>query len=243
MTHRERLSPPTREALMKLVARFGLSPTLGAPLCRLVELLAGDPLAPTAVRDPGRILDDHLADSLVALDLAAVRSARRVVDIGSGAGLPGLPLALALPATGFTLLESNHRKAGFLSRAVKECELSNVTVVSQRAESWRAGIGVADVVTVRAVADLDVVAEYAAPLLRVGGSLVAWRGRRNPEAEARAARAAGLLGLEVLEPSEVQPFPDAQHRHLHLMVKVRDTPGRFPRRPGVAEKRPLGVPR
>jgi 16S rRNA (guanine527-N7)-methyltransferase len=85
-----------------------------------------------------------------------------------------------------------------------------------------------------------VVAEYAAPLLRVGGRLVAWRGRRDPADEAAGARAALQLGLEAREPVAVRPYPAAEHRHLHVMVKTGETPAKFPRRPGVARKRPLG---
>jgi 16S rRNA (guanine527-N7)-methyltransferase len=212
-------------------------------LTRLVELLALDPLAPTAVREPSRIVNDHLADSLVALELSVVSAAARIVDVGSGAGLPGLPLALALPAAEVVLLESNRRKASFISRAITETAAGNARAVAERAESWRDGLGSSDLVVVRAVADLDVVAEFAAPLLRVGGSVVAWRGKRDAPAEARGARAADQLGLEMLEPVAVQPFPTARHRHLHVFTKLSETPPGFPRRPGMAEKRPLGRPR
>lgn len=239
--NRPALPQSTLDSLARLLARFALPAELASPLGRLVELLAFAPQAPTAVRDPDRILDDHLADSLVALELAAVRSAAHALDLGSGAGLPGLPLALALPGADVLLLESNRRKAAFISHAALECGVVNATVVAERAETWRSGLGCCDLVTVRAVADLDVVAEYAAPLLRPGGSLVAWRGRRDLEAEARGRRAAAQLGLEVREPLEVRPFSAARHRHLHLMVKVGDTPDRFPRRPGMAVKRPLGL--
>jgi 16S rRNA (guanine527-N7)-methyltransferase len=240
---RETLPQPALESLARLLARFGLPQALAPAFTKLVELLAFDPLAPTAIREPDRILDDHLADSLVALELDIVRAAAQAIDLGSGAGLPGLPLALALPGSQYALVESNRRKACFISRAVDECGLPNATVVPERAERWRPVAGGSDLVTVRAVADLDVVAEYAAPLLRVGGSLVVWRGKRDVRAEARGARAAELLGLEALEPVAVQPFTSAQHRHLHVMSKVAETPGRFPRRPGIAEKRPLGLRR
>jgi 16S rRNA (guanine527-N7)-methyltransferase len=85
-----------------------------------------------------------------------------------------------------------------------------------------------------------VVAEYAAPLLRVGGTLVAWRGRRDAEAEAAGARAAEALGLSEPEIVPVQPYEGTHHRHLYLASKVRETPQGFPRRPGMALKRPLG---
>jgi 16S rRNA (guanine527-N7)-methyltransferase len=95
-------------------------------------------------------------------------------------------------------------------------------------------------VTARAVAALDVVAEYAAPLLRVGGTLVAWRGRRDSQAETAAAWAAEQLGLGSPEVRVARPYQGAEHRHLYLMSKVMETPSGFPRRPGMALKRPLG---
>ncbi len=119
-------------------------------------------------------------------------------------------------------------------------DLSNVEVVHGRAETWRDGLGSMDVVTARALASLDVVAEYAAPLLKLGGALVAWRGQRDAEAEAEGERAAATLGLTVEAPLRVEPYPGALNRHLHVMIKTSPTPERFPRRDGVARKRPLG---
>jgi 16S rRNA (guanine527-N7)-methyltransferase len=225
----------------ELAHRFELSPTAAGQLGQLAQLLASDPLAPTAVREPQRILDDHLADSLVALELESLRSAENVVDAGSGAGLPGLPLAVALPEARFVLVESSSRKCEFIVRAAATCGLQNVEVVDSRIEDWsRSGAGL-DVMLARALAPLEVVIEYAAPALRVGGQLVAWRGRRDPKAEERAARAADLLGLRLEEIRRVRPYEAAEARHLHLFSKVMDTPDRFPRRPGMAAKRPLGA--
>ncbi len=228
------------DRLDALARRFALSPRGVDSLRALVDLVADDPHAPTTIREPGAIIDDHVADSLVALDLAPVRAARHAIDLGSGAGFPGLPLAIALPGTRFTLLESSDRKCVFLRRAVHQCAISNADVVHRRAESFRDGLSEYDLATARAVAHLDVTAEYAAPLLRTGGSLVAWRGRRDPEAEAAASLAARELGLGEAEIHRVEPYPAAAHRHLYLMSKVSETPVRFPRRPGVASKHPLG---
>lgn len=236
-------TPPrkTASSVEELARRFGLDPTAGPKLQRLLELLTSDPNAPTSIRGVRRAVDDHLADSLVALEVSAVRTAESLVDIGSGAGLPGLPLAIARPEARVSLLESNLRKAHFISRAIRECDIVNAQVAAVRAESWPDGLATFDVATVRAVSDLSVVAEYAAPLLRVGGCLVAWRGRRDAAAETRARRAAEVLGLDVLAPLHVAPYPAARQRFLHVMVKVSDTPERFPRRPGMAEKRPLAA--
>jgi 16S rRNA (guanine527-N7)-methyltransferase len=231
--------PALARALTELVARFGLPADAGARLGALLRLLTEDPHAPTTVHAPLAVVRDHLADSLVALELGEVRAATRIADLGAGAGLPGLPLAMALPAAQVTLVESNGRKCAFLRRACEACDVANVDVVHARAEEWRAGIGRCDLVTGRALAPLGVVAEYAAPLLAVGGALVAWRGRRDPDDEATAAAAASELGLELGRVLPVAPYPGALHRHLHVLVKTGPTPERFPRRAGMARKRPL----
>jgi 16S rRNA (guanine527-N7)-methyltransferase len=227
--------------LAELADRFNLDPGAAERLMTLLDSLAGDPLAPTSVRDRPTALDDHIADSLVALDLPEVRAAGSIADIGSGAGLPGLPLAIALPGASVALVESNARKCAFIERAAVACGASNTSIVRARAESWPEGLERFDLVTARALAPLDVVEEWAAPLLRLGGTLVVWRGRRDAEAEAAAARAADQLGLELAEARPVQPYATAEHRHLHVMHKARPTPSAFPRRPGIARKRPLGA--
>lgn len=226
--------------LRELTERFGLTGDAGPRLRRLHHLLVEDPLAPTAVRDPIRVLDDHLADSLVALELEPVRTAAALADLGSGAGVPGLPLAIVLPSASVALVESAARKCTFLERAVSACGVGNARVVHARAEAWIEGLGSFDLITARALAPLEVVLEYAAPLLKLGGTVVAWRGARDAAAEEAAARAAGELGLEVGDVVPVKPYPGAQNRHLHLMSKVTETPRGFPRRPGRALKRPLG---
>jgi 16S rRNA (guanine527-N7)-methyltransferase len=223
-----------------LVARYELPARTSAPLLTLLLRLVDDRHAPTSIRDRERALEDHLADSLVALDLPEIRGAGDLVDIGAGAGLPGLPLAIALRDARVTLLEANARKCEFIASAAAECGVANAEVVAGRAEAWPEGIEAFDVVTARALARLDVVAEYAAPLLRVGGALVAWRGRRDPEDEAAGAVAAQRLGLAQIAPIAVTPYPGAQYRHLHVMRKLNPTPPGFPRRPGIARKRPLG---
>lgn len=231
-----------RASIDGLVSRWRLPAGSPASLLALLEQLTEDPHAPTSVQAPEDVLRDHLADSLSALALREVRLARSIADIGSGAGLPGLPLAIALPQAEVQLVESSERKCRFIERAAGFCGLRNARVVHMRAEDLGRRSPPLDLVTARAVAPLSVVAEYAAPLLRVGGALVVWRGRRSAEAELAADAAAKQLGLEVQPPVPVEPYPGAQHRHLHLMLKVSPTPSRFPRRPGMAKKRPLPDP-
>lgn len=228
-----------RRRLEQLATRHGLAPDAVDALERLLELLRADATAPTAVRDPATAVDAHVADALVALDLDRVRRARRIADLGAGAGFPGLVLAAALPEAEAALVEANGRKCAFLERAVKEMGVRNVEIVPERAESWPDGIGSRDLVTARAVAPLAVLIEYAAPLLAYRGALVAWKGRRDDEEERDAAAAAVVTGLELSEILPVKPWSGAEHLHLYVYVKVGSTPNRYPRRPGMASKRPL----
>lgn len=208
-------------------------------LSAVLTTLAADEHSPTTIRERGRAADVHVADSLVALELESIRAAARLADIGSGAGFPGLALAIALPHAEVTLLESQRRRCEFLERACGDAGVENAHVVWTRAEEWLEGVGRNDAVTARALAPQPVVLEYAAPLLRVGGALVDWRGVRAATEEDAADRAAATLGLRRVEIRKVTPFDGATNRHLHVFVKAHETPARFPRRPGIARKRPL----
>jgi 16S rRNA (guanine527-N7)-methyltransferase len=227
------------ELVEPLVERWSLPPPAADRLAALLAGLSADPTAPTSVRRLDEAAETHVADSLVALELDPVRAARRIADLGSGAGFPGLALAVALPHARVALVESAARKSAFLERAIAASGLPNAEAVHARAEAWPEGVEAHDLVTARALAALPVVVEYAAPLLALGGALVAWRGRRDPGAEAAAARAAAEVGLEPVEVRHVDPYPGARDRHLHVFRKVAATPSRFPRRPGMARKRPL----
>jgi 16S rRNA (guanine527-N7)-methyltransferase len=230
---------PSEGGLAALAARYQLGNEATAGLARLLRLLTSDPSAPTAIRDERAVLNDHLADSLVALECDSMRFAGEVLDLGSGAGLPGLPLAIARPEASFTLLESSSRKCRFLRRAVEVCRVPNAAVVHDRAETFDGGREGYDLVTTRAVASPAVSAEYAAPLLRTGGIVLLWRGQRDTGAETALAFAASQLGLGEPSIRAVEPYSGARHRHLYVLTKLGETPPRFPRRPGIALKRPL----
>jgi 16S rRNA (guanine527-N7)-methyltransferase len=217
-----------------------LSPAQLAQLARVLEVLERDEHAPTTVRTALAATERHLADSLVGLDLDYLIDARVIADLGAGAGFPGLALAVALPSARVSLVESQRRKCEFLERICTAARVENASVVCARAEQWAAGIGANDAVVARALAPQPVVLEYAAPLLREGGALVDWRGKRERAEERAAAVAADELGLELREVRAVRPFTAATDRHVHVFVKVRPTPQRFPRRAGIARKRPLG---
>lgn len=236
-----RLDTDAADGISELAGRYALSGAAEDQLGRLGRLLSTARWAPTTVREPLQVRNDHLADSLVALELAPVRSAATIADLGAGAGLPGLCLAIGRPAARVWLVESNARKCRFIEHAIDVIGLENAIVVKERAECWSQGRDGCDLITARALAPLAVVAEYAAPLLVLGGTLVVWRGRRDPEDEAAAGRAVAELGLRLDDPIHVDPYPGTVNRHLYPLVKVAPTPDRFPRRPGMARKRPLGA--
>ena len=232
-------SSAVQARLDEVAARYGVPAGATDRLATLLDLVATEPASITSVRDPERGVDVHVADSLVALEIDAVRDAGKLADLGSGGGFPGLALAIALPDTQVALVESVRRKCAFLERAAGELGLDNVNVVNARAEAWPQGTGSHDVVTARALAPLGVVVEYASPLLRTGGSLVAWKGRRDPAEEADAGVAAEALGMADPLARPVKPFPGAEARTLYLSLKVCSTPNGYPRRPGMARKRPF----
>jgi 16S rRNA (guanine527-N7)-methyltransferase len=226
--------------LAELARRYAVEPVALPRLAALWERLSEDDRAPTAVHGRNDVLNRHIADSLAGLEVAPVRAAKRIADLGSGAGLPGVVLAAALPASEVRAVESRQSKCAYIAALVAAAEITNVRVVCSRAEEWAAGSADHDVVVARALATQAVVLEYAAPLLAIGGHLVEWRGRRDRDGERAADAAAERLGLSRQEVRAVRPFPGAEGRHLHVFVKSAPTPPEFPRRAGLAARRPLG---
>jgi 16S rRNA (guanine527-N7)-methyltransferase len=221
-----------------------IPPAAEPALEELLRLLA-EPRAPISASTVDRAREVHLADSLSGLDLEPIRSAERIADLGSGAGLPGLVLAAALPDAAVDLIESIERKCAFLREAIERMGLGNATVVCERSEEWASAAGreAYDVVTARAVGSLATLAELASPLLRDGGLLAAWKGGRHPEDEADVARAADRVAMQAIEIRSVRPYPASRDRHIHLLRKNGPTPNGLPRRPGLAAKRPFGTER
>jgi 16S rRNA (guanine527-N7)-methyltransferase len=226
--------------LNEALSRHGVAADTAEPLRRMLEALAREPDPHTTVA-PEDAVGVHVADSLAALVLPKLRAAHRIADIGAGAGFPGLPLAVALPRAKVDLIESARRKAAVIERLIEAAGIPNARAMPARAEEWAAGDGrdAYDVVCARAVGSLGVLAEYAAPLLAPDGFLIAWKGRRDPAEESAGASAARELGLEPAGILAVEPYPGSRDRHLHLYRKSSPTPDRFPRRPGMAAKRPL----
>ena len=227
--------------LVGLAEDFELPEGSAKRLRALLDAVEHDPAAPTTVTDPSAGVDVHVADSLDGLRIPELRAARRVADLGAGAGFPGLVLAVALPGAEVALLDAASKKAAFMARAATAIEAANARPLHARAEEWAEGMGRQEVVTARALAALPVLVEYAAPLLVLGGTLVAWKGRRDPAEEADGDAAAAATGMERTAVVVPPARPGADRRTLYVYTKAGPTPPRFPRRPGMARKRPLAA--
>ena len=190
----------------------------------------------TAITDPAEAWDKHVLDSLSLLpDLRELAPASTVIDVGSGGGLPALPLAIALPSLQFTLLEATAKKARFLEETARELGLSHVRVVCDRAESFGQGAERErfDCATSRAVSRLPVLLELTVPLLRVGGLSLAIKGEQAPTEVAEAKNALQVLKARI---------EDTRRTPTGVVVKIRktgSTPSKYPRRPGEPKRAPL----
>jgi 16S rRNA (guanine527-N7)-methyltransferase len=197
-------------------------------------------------REIGRILMDHVLDSLSCFLFRPLADAGHLADVGSGGGLPGIPIKICAPGMGVILIESTGKKARFLRRVVDELSLTGTEVVGARVEDTSRMVehrGMYDVATARAVARLSVLAEYCVPLLKVGGWVISMKGRLPDEELSEGERAAEKLGAKVSEHIRVPHLPEVGEKERRLVViqKVRETPGKYPRNVGVPAKKPLGV--
>lgn len=210
-------------------------------LQKVLDLLAEERASVSSVVDK-RAWRVHVVDSLSGLEVAELRQASRIADVGAGAGFPGLALAVALPDAQVDLIESVGRKCEFMRRAIGAAEIPNATVHNARSEEWAAAEGREgyEVVTARAVGRLSTLAELASPLLKPNGVLVAWKGKRDPGEERQLADAFEALAMRSEQILDVGNRAGSEHRHLHVVRKSGPTPGDLPRRPGMAKKRPRG---
>lgn len=210
----------------------------GEQLAAYLELLlaTNEAFNLTAIRDLGEAWTKHALDSLtIARTLAALPAGAEVVDVGSGGGLPGIPLAIAIPTLRFTLLEATQKKANFLAETARALGLSNVRVEQSRAESFGQGAGREHfaAATSRAVSRLPVLLELTLPLVRSGGVSIAIKGAQAELEIAEAERALSLLH------GQVELLEQTATGQVVVVRKLAPTPRRYPRRPGEPKRSPL----
>ena len=196
----------------------------------------------TAIRDPQEIHIKHFLDSLTCLMALRESPVDRLIDVGTGAGFPGIPLKIIYPKMQLTLVESVGKKAEFCRHVVNILDLKGVEVVQERAEvlgqhsSYREQY---DWALARAVAVLPVLAEYLLPLVRVGGYMLAMKGESGPAEAHSAERALRVLGGHLRQLLRVTLPGVAEERYLVVIDKVAATPPGYPRKVGLPAKRPL----
>lgn len=198
----------------------------------------------TAVTDEAEMMDRHYVDSLMALRFGLIPRKGRIIDVGTGAGFPGMPLALACPEMQVTLMDAQQKRLTFLQAVIDELQVRNVTLVHSRAEDG-ARLPLHreqyDLAVARAVAPLAVLAEYLLPYVRVGGSALCWKGPALQEEMQQGRRAAHLLGGKVEEPIGCE-FPGRAWQHLLLPIQKKEKTARqYPRKAGTPGKSPLGA--
>jgi 16S rRNA (guanine527-N7)-methyltransferase len=196
----------------------------------------------TAIRDREGIRTKHFLDSLSCLLAMRDSSNARLVDVGTGAGFPGIPLKIANPSLQLTLVESVGKKADFCRHVVETLALDKVDVLACRAEE----MGLApeyrehyDWAIARAVADLPVLAEFLLPLVKIGGSILAQKGESGPAEAHKAEKAIHLLGGRLRTLQKVNLPGVAEDRYLVVVDKIAATPPGYPRRVGLPAKRPI----
>ena len=196
----------------------------------------------TAIRDAESIRTKHFLDSFSCVLAWKESTPNRLIDVGTGAGFPGLPLKILYPDLKLTLVESVGKKAKFCQHVVEKLGLADVKVIQTRAED----IGQDSVhreqydwAVARAVANLTVLSEYLLPLVKVGGSMLAQKGESGPAEAQSSEQAITLLGGKLKQLIPVKLPGVVEERYLVVVEKVAATPAKYPRKPGIPAKQPL----
>ncbi len=238
MTSITQLPPDFDDAAAKLGIEFDEGDVLR--LGRYLDLLleTNKQFNLTAIKEPEEAWTKHILDSLSLIPALAKEAAEHVVDVGSGGGLPGIPLAITMPQITFTLVETTRKKAMFLSEVVEQLGLDNVTVIAERAENLATKDGgfrdIADAVIARAVGPLQVLLELTIPFAKVDGVVLAIKGERAP-IEIEDARKA----LHVLK-AEVESSERSSTGTVVVIRKKESTPKKYPRVAGEPKRLPIG---
>jgi len=235
-----------REQIVKMFASLHLSSIDPIKIDQMAKyaslLLEGlEKIRLTGEKSPEGIIWQQIYDSIYILKLIELRSGLKVVDLGSGGGLPGLPLKICRPEIEIYLLDANRKKAGFLSAVKENLGLDQTYILCGRAEEYgqdkehREGY---DLVLSKAVAEMAVLAEMALPLLKTGGRVLLYKGPKGIEEAREAEKAIKLCGGNLVGKREYY-LESGEIRLLYEIIKISSSPLKYPRRTGVPERRPI----
>lgn len=196
----------------------------------------------TAITEDSEIIKKHFIDSFSILKSNVIKENSSIIDVGTGAGFPGIPLKIIMPTVKVVLLDSLNKRINFLNEVIKELKLENITTVHGRAEEASKQAGYReqfDISTARAVANMNLLSEYCIPYVKKGGHFVALKGPSGYNEIEEAKKAISILGGKVKEIIETEIADEEIKHNIIVIEKVTNTPSKYPRRYAIIEKNPL----
>ena len=196
----------------------------------------------TAITEKNEVIDKHFADSLALIKSGVSLTGQKILDIGTGAGFPGIPLKIMYPDMDIVLLDSLGKRVKFLNEVISTLHLDKITAIHGRAEDFAKPGSMResfDLCVSRAVANLSTLSEYCLPYVKVGGHFISYKSEKINEESIAAKHAIGLLGGKVTGQREFMLPESDIYRNLFIIEKVKETPKKYPRKAGLPAREPL----
>ena len=196
----------------------------------------------TAITEKNEVIDKHFADSLALIKSGVSLTGQKILDIGTGAGFPGIPLKIMYPDMDIVLLDSLGKRVKFLNEVISTLHLDKITAIHGRAEDFAKPGSMResfDLCVSRAVANLSTLSEYCLPYVKVGGHFISYKSEKINEESIVAQHAIGLLGGKVTGQREFMLPESDIYRNLFIIEKVKETPKKYPRKAGLPAREPL----